>query len=188
MSQWRNSVDIDLDSQMSHLSITEYSQGYYGGSETHIRPASYAQGSQGYELPNQSPPMTQDQIAEQYETNEDGLPVNITHGTVVAVRLAVHIANLPRKVSQKQLTALLKRKRIATPNHIEFNIDPETKKFKGVVVVHFYNADDAKQAVKILDNYNWEGRVLRVKRARESVPVDSTDSNQPMVVNGSTGY
>jgi RNA recognition motif-containing protein len=190
MSQWRSSVDIDLDSQMSQLSVTEYPQGYYGGSDVPVRPASYDQVSSGYELTTQSHQITPDQMHEQYETNEDGLPVNITHGTVMAVRLAVHIANLPKKVSQKQLTALLKRKRIAIPKHVEFNVDPETKKFKGVAIVHFYDADDAKQAVKILDNYNWEGRTLRVKRARESVPIGCPDSssNQPMVVNGSTGY
>jgi RNA recognition motif. (a.k.a. RRM, RBD, or RNP domain) len=186
MSQYLESVNIDeITSQISQLTV----------SQSYVTQPQYTQMVTGYAVPMTTSPVTSAQLAalytsEAYQTNEDGLPVNTTHGTVRSVRLAVHIANLPRKTTKKELVALLKRKRVAPPLHVELNTDPDSGKFRGVAIVHFDSAEDVRQAIKALDNYSWDGRPLRVKRARESVPMDEGNASpkKPLVVNGSTNY
>jgi hypothetical protein len=200
ISQWLESSNVaDLSTQMAQLSTSDYIQDYYGSADMPVQqPYQTQQLAAGYAIQNASSAVLRgqnpghyqrDMYPSQYQTNEDGLPVNTAHGTVRAVRLAIHIANLSRKTTKKQLSTLLKRRRIATPVQVDFHMDPDTQKFKGVAVVHFQTADDAKNAREILDNYNWDGRRLRVKLDRNSTPLDVTDAaNQPMVLNGSTGY
>jgi RNA recognition motif-containing protein len=200
ISQWLESSNTgDLSSQMAQLSTSDYVPDYYGNSGIPVQqPYQTQQAAAGYTVPNASSGLyrepgsgqyQRDIYQCQYQTNEDGLPVNTANGTVRAVRLAIHIANLSRKTTKKQLASLLKRKRIATPVQVDFHLDSDSEKFKGVAVVHFQTGEDAKHARETLDNYNWDGRRLRVKLDRNSIPLDTNDSaNQPMVLNGSTGY
>jgi len=124
----------------------------------------------------------------QYHTNEDGTPINISHGVVRAAKRSVHIANIHKKTKKRDVAAFLKQLKIHNYEELDFHTDPSGKTARGTAIIHYRHTSDAHKAEEALKNRSLNNRLLRVKRAKESFPVDSPESSQPRVVNGSYGY
>ncbi|MCC6166919.1 MAG: RNA-binding protein [Caldilineaceae bacterium] len=75
----------------------------------------------------------------------------------------IYVGNLPFRATEDQVRELFSR--YGTVTNVAMITDRETGKFRGFCFVEMGDAD-ADQAIKALNNYQMEGRALRVNEAQ----------------------
>jgi hypothetical protein len=127
----------------------------------------------------------QPQSLQLYASNTYGLPVNVSDGAVQTEQRSIHIANLPFSVDEEELRCLINRMVQVTPETVYLHVDYSTGKSKGSGVASFSNAEEARDAIKILNNYSLKGKKLRVRPDKNATAVGATRT--PTIVDSSAG-
>ena len=140
-----------------------------------------------YSVGYRSYPVSQiSQSATVYAPNAHQLPVNVTNGVVQTEQRSIHISNLPYSVSEDELKRLINRKVRAVPETVSLHVDHSTGKSKGSGVAGFSTAEEARNAVNVLDKYTLKGKRLRVRPDKNATPIASMRT--PTIVDSTARY
>lgn len=133
-------------------------------------------------------------LAPVYVTNVTGPPVNTVHGVARTETRGVFVQGLNFKTKSKDIEKLFGK--AGTIVNCDIHLDNKGKA-KGSATIEYTTTDEALTAVKSLDGFRWQGRMLRVRTDREPVVISPPPSNAassstqhdeqsgPIIVNGS---
>jgi RNA recognition motif-containing protein len=119
-----------------------------------------------------------------YTRNDNGLSVNVSHGAIQSERRGVHITGLKGGITRSDLKKLLGK----AGNALQYDLhtDGISNQPKAYAIAFFATAEEARHAIRYLNNYEYRGMKLKARAARDLPTVEQ--AVQPVIVNGSTGY
>jgi hypothetical protein len=113
-----------------------------------------------------------------YAPNSFGLPVNVTHGVIMAESRRVFFQNLSYNCTLHDFNMLLLT--IANPISCKFNQNRRTGAFNGCATALFSTQDDAARVVFQLDGKEYTGRILGARLDKETEALQH--SKGPLIV------
>jgi RNA recognition motif-containing protein len=119
-----------------------------------------------------------------YARNDNGLSVNVSQGAIQSERRGVHITGLRGGVTQADLEKLLGK--AGKTLQFDLHTDGASNQPKAYAIAFFATAEEARRAIRYLNNYSYRGVKLKARAARDLTTVETP--SQPVIVNGSTGY
>ena len=123
-------------------------------------------------------------------TAQNGVPINTSHGAILAEMRGIFISGLIYTVTEKDVLKLLSQ--AGRVRACELRKDSKTGQSRGSATVLFERKEDAQAAINMFNSHMYMGRTLTVRWDRDSTPLDTSKtlkaSTQPVIVNGSTPY
>lgn len=123
-------------------------------------------------------------------TAQNGVPINTSHGAILAEMRGIFISGLIYSVTEKDIIKLLSQ--AGRVRACELRKDSKTGQFRGSATVLYERKEDARTAINMFNSCIYMGRTLTVRWDRDSTPLDTsrtlTAPTQPVIVNGSTPY
>lgn len=86
----------------------------------------------------------------------------------------IYVGNIPYSKTEDDLKSLFEEYGQVTS--VKYINDRETGRFRGFGFVEMSDDSEAKQAIEALENYEYDGRNLRVNEARPKAPRPPRDT------------